>query len=188
MKKIVSLAVLSLLATLVTLSGAQSPADLAGRWTSPTCEDIGNDLYLTREFELSDTLWSIDFTLYADEACTVGLAQGRNEGIYNLGAESADGREGNFGFSKKHYTPLVADFVTAFDDAGCGSAPWELGVEQDISSTGCPATGTPPIVNCPVEYDLVKLEDDLLYFGERSGGMCDADNRTNTFGLPVQRQ
>ena len=171
------------------LTGAQ----LAGAWSSTGCEayDDGNGgtNYLTRAFTLTESRWSLDLTIYGDPDCTYGLFTSAIEGPYTLGgaATVAGATNGDFGFTTNVWTPLVEDLATVFEQSGCGSGVWEVGVGQDVTETGCIDVAH-PITDCPVEYDIVQVDGDDLYFGARVNDMCEESGRpTALAAYPVSR-
>ncbi len=168
-------------------------ADLVGDWTSSGCEayDDGNggQNYLTRSFSLTETRWALDFTIYGDPDCSFGLFTAEIEGPYTLGdpASVEGATNGDFGFSTNVWTPLVEDLALAFEQSGCASGAWEVGVGQDVGATGCIGVAQ-PIAVCPVEYDIVKLDGNDLYFGARVTNMCEESGRpTSLVEYPVSR-
>ncbi len=173
--------------------GLLTGADLVGDWSSSGCEayDDGNGgtNYLTRSFSLTDTRWSLDLTIYGDPDCTYGLFSSAIEGPYTLGgAASVEGAtNGDFGFTTNVWTPLVEDLATVFEQSGCASGAWEVGVGQDVTETGCIGVAH-PIAECPVEFDIVKVDGDDLYFGARVTDMCVESGRpTALAAYPVSR-
>ena len=160
---------------------------LTGVWLSERCEvgqgADGSNFYFQREFTLTATTWAIAFTIYGDDACSVRLTTAQVSGPYMLGAK-AQGLEGtrlgDFSGSVKTVTGYEQGFADFLASSGCGPQVWDLGVAQDVSQTGCAPLGLDSVEECPVEFDLVKLEGDKLYFGDRSMGMCDASKRTST--------
>jgi len=168
-------------------------ADLVGDWSSEGCEayDDGNggQNYLTRSFSLTETRWSLDLTIYGDPDCSFALFSSAIEGPYTLGEIAAvDGAtNGDFGFTTNVWTPLVEDLATVFEDAGCASGAWEVGVGQDVTETGCIGVAH-PIAECPVEFDIVKVDGNALYFGARVTDMCVESGRPSALNAyPVLR-
>jgi hypothetical protein len=169
-------------------------AELEGVWSSTVCEayDDGNGgtNYLTRTFSLTAARWALDLTVYGDAGCTYGLFQVAIEGPYTLGGEAvvAGATNGDFGFASNRWTALAADMVGVFNQAGCGAGGWEVGVSQDVTSTGCIGVAH-PVEDCPVEYDIVALDGDDLYLGARVTDMCVEEGRPTALGpYPVVRR
>jgi hypothetical protein len=169
-------------------------AELEGVWSSSACEayDDGNGgtNHLTRTFSLTPERWALDVTVYGDPDCTFGLFDIAIEGPYTLGGEAvvAGATNGDFAFASNRWTALAEDMVGVFDQAGCGAGGWEVGVPQDVTATGCIGVAH-PVADCPVEFDIVALDGDELYFGARVTDMCVEEGRPTALGpYPVVRQ
>lgn len=170
--------------------------DLVGQWNSPSCESAtggdGNPYYYTRSFDLTEESWSIDFVLFGDSACTVKLSTATIGGAYELleNSETVEGaRLADFQREILTVTAHTADMAGYFESSGCGTGTWSVDVSMDVASTGCAPLGLEANTTCPTEFDLVKLEGDSLYFGDRSAGMCDEAKRTTSVqSVPVVRQ
>jgi hypothetical protein len=158
-------------------------AELTGSWSSPVCEAYDNGMggknYLTRDFTLTATTWRLDLGLFGDDACTVPLFSAEIEGPYTLGALSTKvpgATEGNFSYDSLVWTAQTADIAALFTSSDCGADPWEVGVPQDVSVTGCIGVAK-PIADCPTDHDVVAIEDGQLFFGERITDMCKPEGR-----------
>lgn len=169
-------------------------AELVGTWSSPGCEaypdGAGGTNYLTRTFTLTEDRWALDLTIFGDDACTFGLFNVAIEGPYTLGGPSAveGATEGEFAFATNEWTALIEDMALAFEGAGCASGAWDVGVPQDVTGTGCLGIAH-PLTECPAEYDIVSLDGDALYFGERVTDMCvEAGRPTALVSYAVVRQ
>ena len=101
------------------------------------------------------------------------------EGAYVLTAKSPrlpNTFEGTFFYWRKSAWALSERGVNQLDAANCGTGSWRIGVQQDISDTGC--MSFPKIApDCLQEFDLVSLEHGELRFGRRSPAMCRLDGR-----------
>lgn len=76
-----------------------------------------------------------------------------------------------------------------FAASGCGTEACTLGASQDISTTGCAPLGAEPVSKCPTAFDIVKLDGEPLFLGDRSHGICDEANRPSVLqSVPVLRQ
>ena len=174
------------------------PPDLEGRWGSacvPSPQADGSTQYFDLELELGSSRWALDYGVHADDACSTPLATVFIEGPYSLTLPSAavDGAwEATFGFETKTLTPH-ADAITGFlaTQEGCGAAPWETGVAQDVLATGCAAFGQYPGSACAADYDLVAYDGEVLRLGARpaDNDMCTPDRRpTELSPLPLERR
>ena len=183
-----SVATLSLAAGCATTGGATATAvktnDLTGAWTSEVCEAMpnpdGTKTYFKRVFDIQEKDWSLKFETFGDAGCTARLFTARFEGPYTLVKDSqkvAGATEGNFGFARHYMTAHVQPVADWFQGAKCGSAPWAVGVEQETSTTGC--VFLRPVTACGMDHDIVKVEGNQLFFGQRpaDGDMCTPDKR-----------
>jgi len=157
--------------------------DLAGRWVSKGCEAYpngqGGDNYLTRDFTLTEGEWNLTFTLFGDAECSYPLFSAKIVGPYSLGglSEEVEGAtEGQFGFATNEWTALDQGMADMFTQSGCGTAAWEVGVPQDVTEKGCIGVAH-PVAECPEEFDVVSIDGDELYFGERITDMCKEEGR-----------
>lgn len=166
-------------------NAATAPA-LAGQYLSactPQPQADGSTSYFKLDFDLSATRWTLDYIVFADEACATKALTVNIEGPYEQTAPSSDVEgawEGRFAFDAKTMTPHV-DFMvqTLSSIPGCGSGDWELDKASDISQQGCAAFGQYPISMCGADYDLVKVTDAGLQFGARPADnkMCEPAKR-----------
>jgi hypothetical protein len=171
-----------------------TPEALVGEFTSAACESYANGMggnnYLTRDFTLTASTWHLDLALFGDAACTAALFSVAIDGPYALlgpSATVAGATEGNFSFTTIVWTAHMQSMADTFTMAGCGGAPWEVEVPQDVTATGCIGVAH-PIAECPTEYDVVALDGDDLYFGERITDMCGEPGRPAALGpFPVVR-
>lgn len=175
-------------------AAALTPADLVGNFKSAGCENypngMGGENYLTRDFTLTETTWHLELVLYGDPGCTAKLFSSVIDGPYTLlglSATVAGATEGNFGAGTNVWTAHMQNMVDTFTMAGCGAAPWELEVPQDVAVTGCIGVAH-PIAECPTDHDVVSLAGDDLYFGQRITDMCsEAGRPTALAAFPVVR-
>jgi uncharacterized protein YceK len=183
-----SLATLSLLSGCATTGGATGtaviPSELKGTWTSAVCESMpnadGSKTYFKRIFDMTETNWALKFETFGDEGCTARLFTARFEGPYTLLKDSdkvAGATEGNFVFAKHYMTAHAQGVADWFQSAKCGAAQWKVGEEQETSTTGC--VFLRPVSACGTDHDIVKVEGNQLFFGQRpaDGDMCSPDKR-----------
>ncbi len=172
-----------------------APADLVGEWRSGECEaypdGMGGMNYLQRNFTLDESEWHLDLDLYGDPECSFALFSAEISGPYALLGESEavpGATEGNFDFASIVWTAHFEDMATLFTDSGCGSAPWVVGEPQDVSATGCIGVAH-PISECATDHDIVSIDGDELFFGERVTDMCEVAGRPTALNTyPVIRQ
>jgi kynurenine formamidase len=163
-----------------------------GTWESVGLEQIGGagrSTYIRRSFSFSGDRWSIDFTVYADPAGTTATLRGRNEGRFTIGSPLplAQAFEADFRFEARSLTPLTDASAAALTSAGCGRGAWRAGGTQDVTERGCPAFRVPAASECPVEFDIARLQGGELYLGARpaTGDLCRSEARPWTPGTAV---
>lgn len=59
--------------------------------------------------------------------------------------------------------------------AGCGRRAWEVGVQQDITKTGC--LFLKPRASCGLDHDLLQIDDKSMVPGFRTLNMCKPEGR-----------
>jgi hypothetical protein len=156
--------------------------DITGRWKS-ACTPMSATQGFVLDFDIAKSTWGVDYTVFADSACSTKFITVRIEGPYELGAASrsvAGAFDAKFGFTKKTVTPhlaAAADFLASAN--GCGTSGFTAGQAKDISAAGCAGLGQQPIAACSADYDIAKLEGDVLTFGSRpaDNNMCSPDKR-----------
>lgn len=158
--------------------------DLKGTWTSAVCESMpnpdGSKTYFKRIFDLTEKDWALKFETFGDAGCTARLFTARFEGPYTLLKDSekvAGTTEGNFVFARHYMTAHVQPVADWFQGAKCGTGTWKVGEEQETSTTGC--VFLRPVTACGTDHDIVKVEGNQLFFGQRpaDGDMCTPDKR-----------
>jgi hypothetical protein len=144
----------------------------------------------TRSFTFADGQWGLVFEHALDPEMALKTFTFRTEGPYEIGEPSpvvAGAFEAVFFEDRKYVTLLTDDpgLVEAFGFAGCGLS---LGVEVDISETGCAAWK--PVAECREDHDLLAIDERGLYFGVRpaDNDMCSPDKRPTALLPAVVRQ
>jgi kynurenine formamidase len=169
---------------------------LDGQWRSAAPEPLtrpdGQVVYLRRTLSMSGRQWSMAFTVSAEATGTRPLYSGRNGGDVSIGEYRALDRtyEAFFAFDRRGLTPQTPEIAEALTAAGCGSARWAAGVEQDVTETGCPPFRVLAQASCAGEYDLVRLTTRGLWLGARpaDGHLCTPDRRPEHTGPQVLRR
>ena len=167
--------------------------DIRGAWASERCETFRNAdgaSNLKRGLRVDEETWRMRIDFYADEDCANALFGLEVEGPYDLGPKSMtlrDATTARFDLRTITLFAMSPESAAAFEKAGCGSGGWTTGEGQVVSERGCLGL-VPTIGECPVEYDIVKIEDGRLYFGDRSQGLCVPDRYPESFApLPLTR-
>ena len=177
-----------ILVSLAITACAPSRSDITGTWASPSPEDIGNGLFVTREFTMSSSTWDLTFKMFADQQQTMPIFTLNVEGPYSLNEHSSvqSAYEGVFGFSRRTLTLHTSDpdTIAAFGFQDCDL---ELNKPGDISLQTC--SFFPSITQCPQEYDIVKVSGGRLQFGSRpaDNNMCTPDKRPTALGYSLER-
>ncbi|WP_214319690.1 hypothetical protein [Nonomuraea sediminis] len=138
--------------------------DLDGRWRSPEPAEVFPGIYGIDDFWLHSPFWAIHFNSYKDADCTQRLFELIITGFWELLAPSTatqGARDANFSRTKVCLRLFDADVIA--------SAPgtWTPGEWKDVSHGGCPSIDLPGVDDCPLEYDLLGMSGDRLYFGQR---------------------
>jgi hypothetical protein len=144
--------------------------DLQGNWHSPEIETIenpdGSVMYIEREAIFTGDNWDIFIRSFLDKDGKEAFFTIHAKGSYILDGESkfvTDATCVDFNntgrYVTAHHTALV-DMLneTSFD------TEWMIDQEHDVSINGCALV--PSIDDCPVEYDIILLKENKIYFGE----------------------
>jgi len=118
-------------------------AKLAGKFESEGCENPpgGSPFHRVYHFT-SDGTWRMVRTIHGEPTCKSPLLTLRLAGNYRLGDDSKvvpGAREAELSFDVLHVT-LRNDKAASMLE-GCGTGLWEVGLEKDVSGTGCPKLG-----------------------------------------------
>jgi hypothetical protein len=165
-------------------SAADVATVLPGFWEHERCQVQERDGQRTGSrslFAIFDREWGIAFTQYADAACQRPVLTATLRGTYEPTAASA-GVPGatnvTFRFAHKGLTAHDPALVDRLNGGACGSRRWALGIENDVTATGCLAIEAVSV--CAQEFDLVRVDGDRLYLGERpqpGSNICAAERR-----------
>ncbi len=177
--------------------------DLKGNWQSPVIEIIenpdGSVMYIKREAIFIDDNWDIFIRAYLDEEGEKPFFTIHAKGNYILGEKSETLPEAvavDFHNRARYVTAHQRSLIDMLNESSPFDGEWMLDLEHDVSSKGCILV--PSIENCPVEYDVIKIQDNEIYFGDftaeqkedikkisqgeknpldGSDGICSTDNR-----------
>jgi hypothetical protein len=169
---------------------------IAGIWETERCivqERNGVRTSSRSTFAFLDTEWALEFTQYADAACETPSVRAFFQGRYRIAERSSTvpgAYHANFGFSVKRLALYDDELLTQANREACGKRTWARGREEDVSSTGC--LWVVPVSACPQEFDLVKVDGDQLFLGERPAAgqdLCREDRRARALrSLPLVRR
>ena len=190
---------LALATASLTLAGCRTAPDITGHWVSSGVETRSgaNDskLYLTRDFQTEDSHSAARFDFFADSAGTQPTVSVWLDGPYTLGEASSavpEAYSGDFTFKTLKITakaPGMVDYLNSSAAGTCGSTPFTLNVEQDVSTTGCLTLGL-DLKNKATEYDIVKRDGDQLFYGARptdGSGLDRPEKRPTALQVPLMR-
>lgn len=172
------------LAVLLWLPSVARAQDIRGFWEHDACqvqERDGTRSGSRSLFAIFDREWGIAFTQYADAACATPVLTAVLRGTYERTGASTrvpGASEAIFRFSYKGIVAHDAALVAKLNAGLCGARQWKAGIEQDVTSTGCLSIASREA--CAEEFDLIALDGDRLYLGERpppGADICEASRR-----------
>jgi Adenomatosis polyposis coli down-regulated 1 len=177
--------------------------DLEGNWLSPEIETIknpdGSVMYIKREAIFIDDNWDIFIRAFLDEMGEKPFFTIHAKGNYILAAESFElsgAVNVDFNNRARYVTAHQQSMVDMLNETNSFDGEWIIDLEHDVSLNGCVLV--PSIETCPVEYDVIKIQDNKIYFGDftaeqkedikrfthgnnnpskGSDGICSPDNR-----------
>jgi hypothetical protein len=177
-------AALTALAVLIATPALAEAPQLDGRWVSVGPEDMGQ-IHATRDFTFEGDAWSVTFRAFGDAAMTVPLFTLEVAGYYRIGGASAvvsGAYNGVFGASDKVLVAESEAAVGMFADMGC---TLEVGVPFDLTDQACGFFHAS--MDVAGEYDLVSLQGDQLFLGDRAGDLT-KERPTKLTPFPLVRK
>jgi hypothetical protein len=182
------------------VSGLAAPpqATLAviGLWENERCVVQERDGVRTSSrsvFIFLDRDWALEFVQFADDQCARPTMKAFFAGQYHITQHSrvvAGANDATFGFSYKVVTLYDESLLAEANRGVCGRRVWERDQPQDVSATGC--LWVTPTSACPKEFDLVKVEANRLFLGERpqpGQDLCSEGRRAQKLrSLPLVRR
>jgi hypothetical protein len=171
---------------------------LTGTWRSSACElgimataMLPTSIYYQREYKFTETDWTATASIFVDQFCASAALRSTVKGTYTIGKAAsapAGGTEIDLNFAERRMLllqPLAAQVLNGIMCGGMSS--WTAGVDVDLSTKGCQPL-MPSNIDCPKEYDVLKIDGDVkatgatLTLGTRpmsTDGLCKA--RPTTF-------
>jgi len=169
---------------------------LMGVWESERCveqERGGARTSSKSVFIFLDGEWALELVQFADEQCGRPTMKVFFAGRYQITHHSsvvAGANDATFGFSYKAVTLYDESLLAEANRGVCGRHAWERRQPRDVSATGC--FWVTPTSACPKEFDLVKVEGNRLFLGERpqpGQDLCSEDRRAQKLrSLPLVRR
>jgi len=143
--------------------------DLRGNWQSPVIESIENSdgslMYIKREAIFIDDNWDIFIHAYLDEDGEKPFFTIHAKGNYIIGkqSETLTGAVAvDFHNRARYVTAHQHSLIDMLNETSPFDGEWMLDLEHDVSSKGCILV--PSIETCPVEYDVIKVQGNEIYF------------------------
>ncbi|NRB30861.1 MAG: hypothetical protein HRU27_09730 [Rhizobiaceae bacterium] len=184
-------------------SAQEKHFDLEGQWESIACElrpqagpDGVSSWYLKRSITFKPGRIDAHFTNYADPGCTTPLVELKFGGdVTLLGPSAVAPGAREVDMTVNDYLSLTpraegfAGFLNSAAEGSCGSAPWQVGQEQNVFETGCSVMGV--AANSPTsEYEVLHVSAGHLYFGARpvdGKPLATPDARPTALQMPLKR-
>ncbi|MDX2161381.1 MAG: hypothetical protein SF162_08670 [bacterium] len=169
-------------------------AERLGRWVSVACELRAGPQHLIRDITLTESDWTAVITNFADPACTTPALILTITGPVNYGEPHplAEGAvESDFVIQTLALEPqnaFIVDFLNSAEPGTCGAEAWEVGVEQDVTETGCVLIGFAELPS--TDYDVTFVRDNYLFAGARpleGGGFESPEDRPTAVQVPLVR-
>lgn len=147
---------------------------ILGTWKSKDCEPSGTTSSRVRTYVFTPTNVHITYEIFAGSACEAGpkvLTVTTNGNAAFVGPSATIPHASNvvFTFSSRSITPEAAG--VALLKSTCGQYTWAAGVEVSVTKDGCGAL-VQSDTECPIEYDLAAIIDNVAYFGDRTHPLC----------------
>lgn len=171
-----------------------STATWLGHWVSSEAEPItnpdGSIIYSRRDFHFENKIWKLIFTAWGDKDLHYKLFTLRIEGEYELRGNSQvvpEAHQADFHFYRRYFTVHAQPLLDGLKGVTGEKGAWALDQEQEITRTG--ALFIPPLSPGHTEFDLLKLEGEKLFLGDRSQDLTVPENRPKKLiAFPLARK
>jgi hypothetical protein len=160
--------------------------EIIGFWDSEECvvqERDGTRTSSKSAFVFLGREWGLEFVQFGDDHCARPALKAFFTGQYEITQPSrvvAAAHDATFGFAYKALT-IYDESLLAEANRACGGRMWKRGEPQDVTKKGC--LWVTPVSACPREFDLVKLDGNRLFLGERpppGQSLCSEERRART--------
>ena len=178
-------------------TGGEPSHAAVGHWTSPGCEwrpdGQGSFMFVQRDFEIGEDDWSGTIDFFMDQECSLPMSSVYLAGAWSVGADSVavyGAQQADFALDEFRITPLDEGFAGYLDSARpgtCGTEPWQVGQEQDVTDTGCSVIGV-DLDACGTEHELLYVDGGQLFFGSRhddGSNLCTPEDRPIRLQTPL---
>ncbi len=157
--------------------------ELTKTWSSPCGSAQLLNLSSKSFLQFAGTEYREMYELYSNSQCTQAIAALKYTGSYEVAGDSAKlvgGKQLNIKYLEAKITPLNEEGKKALETANfCNRGTWEINKEVTVTAEAGGA------LNCPIrklprnEFNLYKIEDNVLYLGENNlrGGNDDPARR-----------
>ncbi len=185
MKKIALISLFMILMGATLMADVKS--DILGGWKSAAAEDFQNGSFGYRVFEIKKDSWTVQTTIYRDKNMKKPIFVFFADGPYSVG-ESYSKIEGankaQFKFSHKYVTLLTNNFILK---RMLGFKSLKKDVKTDISQNGISFFKS--VAAAPEEFDVVKIENKMLYLGARpkDNDLGSEEKRPTKLNFPLIR-
>lgn len=163
--------------------------NLRGNWRSSEPEMIAKGLFSTREYRINQSRYEMVYSLASDKDMKKLLMVYRAEGPYTVEAPSVSVPGANLATFKasRRFLKLKSrdpKLVKVLGLEKCNLVPNQ---EIDVTEKGCGIVES--VAECGQEFNLVKLDNEQLFLGERSldKRLCTADERPTQLGPPLKK-
>jgi Adenomatosis polyposis coli down-regulated 1 len=182
---IVALVMIVMMAPHLATQSTRAPA-VVGLWESETCvvqDRDGNRTGSKSTFVFLGREWALEFVQFADDRCTRPIMKAFLTGQYQITEPSSvvpSAHNAIFGFSQTAVTVYDQSLIAEANRV-CSGRVWKRGEPQDVTATGC--LWVTPVSACPQEFDLVKVDGNRLFLGERpqpGQNLCSEERRART--------
>lgn len=162
------------------MAAVPATAPAPAHYRSPGCDNValGPDdrlVAIQRDYLVWPGKHSTRYTFFADDRCRIGLFTFQLEGRSRTrGTASVPGAVAvDVHFDRVLLT--VHAYEALPQVAACGSKRWQVGVQQDVTRTGC--LFIKPRRSCGIDHDILAIDEERMVPGFRTADMCRPEGR-----------
>jgi len=164
---------------------AQLRPSIQGSYSTACMQEkssLGQTASIKKSYTFSQGEWTLIEQFFSDESCMKKTITRTTKGVYELGDPSQKIQGANhieMGFASIFLQPHTLDSAQALEQLQCTRSAWQVDTEQEIGKNGC-GNLAKNISNCPMEFTLVKKENNTLTFGDDTKHYCTRYDWPNT--------